>query len=86
MSDRDKEALTAEEYERLAGQLAREHAPRIYPCAHCKRPVADGYCCTFCGSSNPRGRRTEDDAPQWVCPTHRLPCEICMDLEKTRKP
>lgn len=38
-----------------ANALARSYAPRIYPCAHCGGPVADGYCCQRCGTDDPQG-------------------------------
>lgn len=44
------------EYEREANHLAREYCPPIYPCAKCGHPVIDGYCCAFCGDSNPQSK------------------------------
>lgn len=44
----------SEEWERAANNIARQFAPSIYPCAHCDAPVAHGFCCTHCGSANPR--------------------------------
>lgn len=40
-------------WERLADALARDYAPRIYPCGKCGYPVVEGYCCTACGDSAP---------------------------------
>ena len=38
----------------LERQILSHFAPHIYPCQHCGAPVADGYCCTFCRSDDPR--------------------------------
>ncbi len=40
-------------WERAANRLARNYAPKIYPCAKCSYPVLNGYCCTHCGDTNP---------------------------------
>ncbi len=40
-------------WERAASNEARNFAPTIKPCADCGAPTVDGYCCTFCGSSEP---------------------------------
>jgi len=45
---------TEEEYELQRVRLAFRYAPTIYACAHCHWPVANGYCCAHCGSSNPQ--------------------------------
>ena len=42
------------QWEKLANELARDAAPDIIPCVHCDSPVLSGYCCTNCGSSDPR--------------------------------
>ena len=44
-------------WERLANEVARIYCPPIYACATCGYPVVDGYCCTKCGSANPRQRQ-----------------------------
>jgi hypothetical protein len=44
----------SEEWEAAAGRVARSYAPVIYPCKHCGAPTVHGYCCTHCGSSEPR--------------------------------
>jgi hypothetical protein len=51
------------EWERLANQVARDFAPTIYPCADCGRPVANGYCCTHCGSNDPRTSSKPNNQP-----------------------
>jgi hypothetical protein len=45
---------TPEQYERRVASIAKQFAPPIYACAHCRWPVIDGYCCNTCGSSDPR--------------------------------
>lgn len=47
------------EYEEAQVSLALSYAPNMYPCADCKWPVIDGYCCTYCGSSSPRRKAGE---------------------------
>lgn len=59
MSEKNKKArvavrLTDESFERLADRLARGFAPPIFHCKDCDHPVVKGYCCTFCGSQDPR--------------------------------
>jgi len=34
-----------------ANTIARSFCPPILPCGDCGHPVIQGYCCTFCGSS-----------------------------------
>lgn len=41
-------------WEKLANQMARDFAPQIIACKHCRYPVVEGYCCRYCGSSDPR--------------------------------
>lgn len=36
-----------------AFQLLRSYVPGLYPCHKCGNPVISGYCCTYCGDSNP---------------------------------
>jgi hypothetical protein len=48
------------EYNRMATDLALEYCPMIYPCSKCKHPVISGYCCTFCGTSNPHSKDAAD--------------------------
>ena len=43
------------EWKQRANALARAHAPAIYACYHCGWPVAEGYGCESCGSTDPRG-------------------------------
>jgi len=50
------------QWEQLANQVARDFAPTIRPCVDCGRPVANGYCCTHCGSVDPN-RPTKPNAP-----------------------
>ena len=40
-------------YRKEAQDLMEIYSPIIYPCQHCNHPVADGYCCTFCGTNDP---------------------------------
>jgi len=44
-----------EEWEKKAGQIARQFCPRIYPCTICGFPVITGYCCTntTCQNTDP---------------------------------
>ena len=44
---------TEEEWLKLATDVAFSYAPAIYHCQHCNYPVADGYCCLYCGSADP---------------------------------
>jgi len=57
-SHRERLGITMEpyspEWQREAGALARSYAPPIYPCKKCSHPVVQGYCCTTCGTSEPR--------------------------------
>ena len=48
------------EWEALANDVARSRCPPIYPCQHCARPVADGYCCGYCGTDNPGSAKDWD--------------------------
>lgn len=42
-----------DKWDRSAGNVARGFAPPIKPCRDCGAPVASGYCCDYCGSTNP---------------------------------
>ena len=42
------------QYNQEVMQLLMSYGPRVYPCAKCGHPVLDGYCCTYCGTSNPQ--------------------------------
>lgn len=44
----------SQHWEKLANAEARNFAPAIYPCKKCSYPVVTGYCCTFCGTKDPR--------------------------------
>jgi len=46
-------------YYREKGKLAINYAPEIYPCQKCGYPVASGYCCTYCGDTNPSSREKD---------------------------
>lgn len=46
-------------YYRRLNQVARDFCPRIYPCKKCGSPVADGYCCTYCGDNDPSTEEKE---------------------------
>ena len=39
-------------WEKMANDLARSWTI-IVPCRDCGRPVIHGYCCSFCGSTEP---------------------------------
>jgi hypothetical protein len=43
----------SDKWEKEANQIARDFCPTIYPCKKCNHPVANGYCCRYCGSTNP---------------------------------
>jgi DNA-directed RNA polymerase subunit RPC12/RpoP len=67
-------------------ELALSYAPRMYPCGSCGWPVADGYCCSTCGSDNPREARpikrkymTQDKND-----AHVIPCQHCGKMVKYR--
>lgn len=49
-------------YRRAAASLAISYAPDIYPCGECSWPHISGYCCTYCGSSEPSRRDREREA------------------------
>lgn len=44
---------TESEYERAAVSLALSYAPRVRQCMKCGWPTLDGYCCNYCGDTNP---------------------------------
>lgn len=44
------------EYKSAMMRVAMDFCPEIYPCYHCGYPVAEGYCCSSCHSSSPKGR------------------------------
>ncbi|MHA1662242.1 MAG: hypothetical protein ACTSVR_03190 [Candidatus Thorarchaeota archaeon] len=44
-----------EEWDVLAGQVAKNFVNEMYPCAECSNPVIRGYKCDFCGTYNPEG-------------------------------
>lgn len=50
-----------DDWEDKADDLARAYAPHILPCVHCGYPHLQGYCCGYCGSSNPEGTKEERD-------------------------
>ena len=82
------------QWEQLANQVARDFAPTIRPCVDCGRPVANGYCCTHCGSVDPNrptkpnveaetSARSDDSspAPCSVADRYELhPCDKCFQM------
>lgn len=40
-------------WEKMANELARSWCPTVYPCKECGHPVVNGYCCGYCGSTDP---------------------------------
>ncbi len=52
---------TTEEFELMANSLARGYTPPIEACAECQCPVIYGYCCTYCGNSDPLLSFAEQD-------------------------
>lgn len=44
-----------EEWDILAGKVARNFVNTMYPCSECNHPVITGYKCDFCGTYNPEG-------------------------------
>ena len=48
------EEPTEAQYQRHKVHVMSLYAPRIYRCSKCGWAVADGYCCTTCGDSNPK--------------------------------
>jgi hypothetical protein len=46
-------------WERLANNMARSFCPNIYACAKCGNPVVSGYCCTGCGTGDPRSAQED---------------------------
>lgn len=53
--DRDSDA-----WQREANRLARDYVI-VIQCMKCSYPVVDGYCCTYCGDSNPQSTQEQDD-------------------------
>lgn len=53
MTKKIKKCPSYNTYIREKRNLALDYAPRIYACKKCEYPVVDGYCCTYCGDSNP---------------------------------
>jgi hypothetical protein len=49
---------TQAQYARATNDVARTHAPTIYPCQKCGWPVAKGYICGYCGDGNPSVSRS----------------------------
>lgn len=47
---------TVQEYQKAQLQTALNYAPTIYPCKKCEWPVAEGYCCRYCGDDNPSSK------------------------------
>jgi hypothetical protein len=45
--------IDKELYKQRAIKLALDLCPSMYPCKKCGSPVVKGYCCTFCGDTNP---------------------------------
>ena len=54
-----KPPKSEQEYKQAKIDLAFSYAPSIYPCKTCKWPVAKGYCCGYCGDSDPSGEDEE---------------------------
>ncbi len=63
---------SVEEYRREKFRLALDFCPRIYPCMRCGYPVVDGFCCTYCGDTNPNDC---EQNPTNLASTER--CEHC---------
>jgi hypothetical protein len=38
---------------KLAYELALSRTPNIFACGKCNHPVIKGFCCEFCGDSDP---------------------------------
>ena len=49
-----KKVWLAGEWNEAALQLAASFSPPVYACKKCDAPVLDGYCCTYCGTSDPQ--------------------------------
>lgn len=47
---------THDDWERMADRIARSIAPDICHCKTCDYPVVKGYCCTYCGDTNPSSK------------------------------
>ena len=45
--------ISEEKFQREANRLARSYSPDIKECAECGYPVIKGYCCTYCGNTDP---------------------------------
>lgn len=43
-----------------AGRLARNYCPTIFACKKCGMPCVNGYCCTYCGDSNPSETKEQE--------------------------
>lgn len=45
---------TQNQYNKAELELLYSYGPTIIAYRDCKWPVIEGYCCTFCGSTEPR--------------------------------
>ncbi len=52
---------TTKQYDTAAIHQALVYAPRIYECQKCGWPVVEGYCCSYCGNSNPSSKEEYDN-------------------------
>ena len=43
----------SKQWVKLAQELALSRVPNIFACGKCNHPVIKGYCCEFCGDSDP---------------------------------
>jgi hypothetical protein len=55
-SGRKIEPPTEEQYRSEKLNLALSYAPQIYSCVKCGWPVAKGYCCNYCGDTDPQSK------------------------------
>lgn len=54
MNNNIKPPKNREEYDKASLNLKLVYAPETYSCRKCSWPVIKGYCCDYCGTTNPR--------------------------------
>jgi hypothetical protein len=61
----------SKEWELEANRLSRSYSPLLYPCKKCNHPVVSGYCCSYCGDSNPSSTKEQDKEYEKMCNSKR---------------
>lgn len=53
MSGKIKDPEASKLFAKEAVNVLLTYGPTIHACKACNYPVADGYCCTYCGTGDP---------------------------------